>query len=32
VALSEPWRADRYRVRLTHVPTRKRVELVITLN
>lgn len=32
VALSEPWQADRYRVRLTHVPTRKRVEVVITLN
>ncbi len=32
VALPEPWQADRYRIRLTHVPTRKRVELAITLN
>lgn len=32
VALAEPWKAGRYRIRLTHVPTRKRVELAITLN
>jgi hypothetical protein len=32
VVLPEPWQADQYRIRLTHVPTRKRVELFITLN
>jgi hypothetical protein len=32
VAIPEPWQADRYRIRLTHVPTRKHVELAITLN
>ncbi len=31
VPIPEPWRADRYRIRLTHVPTRKHVELAITL-
>ncbi len=32
VHIPEPWRAERYRIRLTHVPTRKRVELVVTLS
>ncbi len=32
VAIPGGWQADRYRIRLTHVPTRKHVELAITLN
>lgn len=29
--LPEPWAADDYRIRLTHVPTRQRVDLAISL-
>lgn len=32
LALPEPWQADSYKIRLTHVPTRQRVDVVITLN
>ncbi len=32
VPVPEGWHAYRYRIRLTHVPTRKHVELAITLN
>ncbi len=32
LAMPEPWQVGTYRIRLIHVPTRKRVEVAITLN
>jgi hypothetical protein len=32
LVVNEPWQVDSYKIRLTHVPTRKHVDVVVTLN